>query len=614
MAGRTLGAALRATLKRSARSPAILRPMHLIAWPLPSSASTVRDFSISVSSLPPKANATAPSIDVDHMHAAYAKLQKLCDDNDFAGVVKEVASYYRPLVQTLEGHAAHAAFDPIMTARVEQEAMTLLVKYRQHEAATLLYENLQDMTAASPLVKPTRRTMSFLVGMLSFQHAHADVEAAMDFALGHGVYPTESMNASYLKALISTKQLDKAAAFWRQLSDANGPRNTSGYRQALYLFQTIKSFKDMKRIADDIELHGIKLRELDYQNLMLGLAAGFQNDQEDSVDGVEYAEAVLTLFDNMQRFDGLSPSLVPLYVVAMEARNYLGEFDEALAVHAQCEALTTEGSSALARPLVQTYIGLHQSERILPLIVSSLAEKKVVNASAMAAKLMVEMAKQDQVPALLEFLEACPVFHVTFYSDEDAKRVLHTLARSTHVSQVELWSLLEPRLPLLNVTTPFWWWQLVNFVDNARRWRLLQLMLEAPNAVTSPAKLENILKGCVRRALKDKVPDAAADEEDEDAVDAWAFVVYLGERLGSKKTFVLQHLVTAYAETNQHAKAIETFREFHRKCVQGDQIVTSPWPYVSAKRSLLALGYEAEANQVDTILALQHKAIHTASS
>ncbi|KDO16307.1 hypothetical protein SPRG_18155, partial [Saprolegnia parasitica CBS 223.65] len=211
MAARTLGAALRATLKRSARSPAMLRPMHLVARPLTSSASAVRDFSLS--SLPPKAkNATSPSIDVDHMHAAYAKLQKLCDDNDFAGVVKEVASYYRPLVQSLEGHAAPAPFDPVMTARVEQEAMTLLVKYRQHEAATLLYENLQDMTAASPLVKPTRRTMSFLLGMLSFQHAHADVEAAMDFALGHGVYPTESMNASYLKALISTKQLDKAAA------------------------------------------------------------------------------------------------------------------------------------------------------------------------------------------------------------------------------------------------------------------------------------------------------------------------------------------------------------------------------------------------------------------
>ncbi|OQR83489.1 hypothetical protein ACHHYP_14646 [Achlya hypogyna] len=586
-----------------------MRPSFHPLPSLPPAAHPVR--SISVTSVPPKNKASAPTIDIAEVNKVYSKLQALYDNNDFTGVVREVASWYRPLVQSLEGHPTSQPFDPVLTARVEQEAMTLLVKGRQHEAAMLLYHNLQDMTAASPLVKPTRRTMSFLVGMLSFQNAHADVVAAYNFATSHGVYPTESMNASYLKALISSKQFENAQVFWRHLVESNGPRNTAAYRQALYLFSNIRSFKDMKQMAEDIELQGIKLREIDYQNLLVGLAAGFEDTPDDSDDGVEYAETVLQLFDNMQRYDGITPTLPPVYVAAMDARNYLGEFTEAQAIYTQFQSLASEPSSLLERPLVQTYIGLRQTDRILPRIEAALAEKKVAHASAMASKLMTEMAKQNQAAALLDFLQSCPVFPVAFTTEADARRVLHTIARSTHLNQVELWSLLEPRLPLLNLHTPFWWWTLVDFVDNARRWRLLQLMLEAPSAVTSQAKLENILKGCARRALKDKSPLTAGGDDDEDAVDAWAFVVYLGERLTSKKTFVLQHLVTAYAATHQHTKAIETFREFHARCVAGDQIVTSPWPYVSAKRSLLALGYEAEAKQVDTILALQHQAIHS---
>ncbi|KDO29779.1 hypothetical protein SPRG_04895 [Saprolegnia parasitica CBS 223.65] len=317
----------------------MLRRMRHIAQPLLSRASTVRDFTLS--SLPPTANhATAPSIDVARMHA---KLQRLCDDNDFAGIVEEVAAYYRPLLQPLEG----TAFDPVMTARVEEEAMALLAKYLQQDAATLLYENLQAMTAASPLVQPTPCTMSFLMSMLS----STDVEAAMDLALGRGVDPTALMNASYLEALISTKQLAKAAAFWRQLSDANGPRNPSGYHQAIDLFQTLQSVKDLKRIADDIVLHRIPLCELDYQNLMLGLAAGYQN-KNDQANGAKYAEAVLMLLDNMQRVDSLSPSLGPIDVITMDARNYLGA----------CDAATTTSTSLLVDAAPTNDVALHNGE------------------------------------------------------------------------------------------------------------------------------------------------------------------------------------------------------------------------------------------------------------
>ncbi|OQS00066.1 hypothetical protein THRCLA_06259 [Thraustotheca clavata] len=604
MAARTfLSAVLRSSLKRSVRPYAISSLVNgAVSVPLRDSSVLLQVRQASVKTSPPKEV-------IEVKNPVHDKLRSLCDQGNYSEVVKEVASFYRPLVEQLEGREPKCDFDPNLTAKVEQEAVTLLVQRRQHEAAMLLYENLQDMSAASPLVKPTRRTMSFIVGMLSYQNLHADVQAAYAFAEGHQVYPTESMNASYLKALIATKQYENAAMFWRNLCQSNSPRNMASYRQALYLFSTLKSFKDMKQIADDVELHGIKLRELDYQNLLVGLSAGFQNDQEDSEDGVEYAESVLQLFDNMQRFDGINPALPRIYSCAMAARNYLGEFEEALDVYKQFQSVYTGESTLIESELVYTYIGLHQTASIQTEITQALKDKKITKANAMATKLMTEMAKQNQEDALFDFLKSCPLFTVNFPSEEDGKRILHTIARSTHFNQVELWSFLESKLPLLNLKSPFWWWQFVSFVDNARRWRLLQLMLESPQAVVSQAKLENLLKGCVRRTLKDKT-SGEQNDDDEDTIDAWAFVVYLGERLQSKKTFVLQHLVTAYSSTNQHAKAIETFREFHRKCVQGDQIVTSPWPYVSAKRSLLVMGYEAEAKQVDTILELQHQAIN----
>ncbi|KAF0755328.1 hypothetical protein AaE_005010 [Aphanomyces astaci] len=110
-----------------------------------------------------------------------------------------------------------------------------------------------------------------------------------------------------------------------------------------------------------------------------------------------------------------------------------------------------------------------------------------------------------------------------------------------------------------------------------------------------------MLKNCARRVGPDDV-------------EGHAFVVYVAKRLGTRNELTpaqLEALVTAYSLTNDHASAIATFRQLHKLNLSSKQPPTQATvtAYESARKSFVHLGYNAEANQIDAILTLQHHVV-----
>ena len=105
-------------------------------------------------------------LNYDRINAVKKSLAEMCENQDFSGVVKEVASQYQPLVAQLEDDVSqeNTVFHAGETARIEEEAIALLVQNGQFDLALLLYENLKEMAYASELVQPLRKTFSFIVG------------------------------------------------------------------------------------------------------------------------------------------------------------------------------------------------------------------------------------------------------------------------------------------------------------------------------------------------------------------------------------------------------------------------------------------------------------------
>jgi hypothetical protein len=417
---------------------------------------------------------TAPgSTDFEVIQGIRDQLKQLCDKKDYTAMVQMVGDSYAPLLREMMSEdradvetpqAANLTFNPKMTALVEAEAMALFVINQQHDAATFLYNNIREMASAFPhLVKPARDTLSFAVGMFEFRQESHEVLAAFEFATSMAVYPTDSMNASYLKHLMILKQFETAAAYWRGLVATQGPRNAYAYRAAIQIFAHLQDFVEMKSILEDIELHGtIKLREVDVEYAMKALRAGFEGANETRADGPLYAEAILDLFEHLETFEGVSVTRRSILAAAMAARNYLGEYHDAWQLYQRLPT-NAVGVAVMSPPfferlLVHTLIGLERTDEIVPRALQHIAAEQPVQASALLGELILEMAKQDQTEAFIRVLETWTVHlskekhpvskdtknhrvdvRVIWHDDNDAALVYNFIAKDDVVTNDKQW-------------------------------------------------------------------------------------------------------------------------------------------------------------------------------
>ncbi|RHY33442.1 hypothetical protein DYB32_009046 [Aphanomyces invadans] len=553
-------------------------------------------------------------------------MRNMCNRGEFAAVVQEVAKLYQPLASALQSSGSpnkrktkstealpssnsHVLFNPDMTAHVESEAMALLVQHRATDAALLLLDNLQEMAAASSDVKPKRQTMSFILGMLTFNRRFPQVLAAYDFATSLSIFPTESMNANYLGALVRTTQFYNAAKAWRKLSAQNCPRGVYAYREALHIFSTLRDAKEIMAILDDVEVHGIKLREIDYARAMTGLSSAIDEDA-DKGHASDCADLILDLYDKMQTFESITPISPQLFGSVMEAAVYMKDYDKALAVYQDYSSLPTaqrtKGVDHVSGPLIYALLGSDRRDEALGLLAAAHAQKNEVEASAIAGRLAFYYASNGLDADLMAFLAECPQpLRLHYRNDKELLTVLHKVTRTAQMHEVDLWTFLLNHKQLLHLDVRLWWWKLLMLAEGAKKWRLMRLMLSDQSSNTSgvkPQQWRAMLKNCARRVTPNDV-------------EGYAFIVYVAERMGGldKGHFTLpqlQALVTAYSQTNDHANAIAVFQHLHKLC-SGDKDATPPTAatYESAKKSFLALGYDAEANQIDAILKLHQQVV-----
>ncbi|RHY95348.1 hypothetical protein DYB37_004849 [Aphanomyces astaci] len=552
-------------------------------------------------------------------------MRDLCNRGEFAAVVQEVAKWYQPLASALQagGHhrikrqskattappplsSSQVLYNAEMTAQVESEAMALLVQHRATDAALLLFDNLHEMATASSLVMPKRQTMSFILGVLTFNRQFSRVLRAYDLSTSLSIFPTESMNANYLSALVRTTQFDVAASAWRTMCARKYPRGLYAYREAMHIFSTLNDAKEIMAILDDVDIHGIKLREVDYARAMLGLASAIRADVDQSYAS-DCADLILDLYEKMQTFENIPPTSPELFGSVMEAAVYIHDFDMAVTVYEDFGRLPYRAKSVdyISGPFVEALISSGRSNKAMDMLQKAHAQKHHLKASTIAGRMTFYYASRDLDADLMAVLAACPPsLRLIFRSDKEAMTVLHKVTRTTTMHEVDLWTFLAGRKELLSLDTHLWWWKALNMAEGAKKWRLLRLMLTdplCPPHVVKPQQWRSMLKNCARRVGPDDV-------------EGHAFVVYVAKRLGTRNELTpaqLEALVTAYSLTNDHASAIATFRQLHKLNLSSKQPPTQATvtAYESARKSFVHLGYDAEANQIDAILTLQHHVV-----
>ncbi|KAF0694199.1 Aste57867_14903 [Aphanomyces stellatus] len=548
-----------------------------------------------------------PKVNLEVFKKTQQELKHMCAHKDFAAVVQRVATMYQPLVTSRQGtDGSSVSFDPFMTARVEQEAVALLVQHHATDATVVLFENLQDMTALSDTVRPTRQTMSFLVGFMNFQRDFPVVLDTYRFAESLQIYPTESMNAAYLKALGMTGEIHEAAAAWRAFVEKNYPRDGYAYSEALKTFATLGESNEIRTLVDDMDLNGIKMRSFDYLHAIEGLATTLdKGDDDDEEATIEHAEMILDLYDKMQTYDNIAPATMPPLVAnVIRACAKLDDMDKAATVYADFEAarqvpgqrrtsgrdknlVTVAFADALLRGGHVTRV-----DTILETLCREQRTKKEANGFASYVSLHHAKAR-DGGAALVAFLRACPRgLELKFESDRDSSIVLGALGETTALNDADLFAFVESHESLLGVARGrFLWWRLVEKAEKPKRWRFMQLMLGTLDDTTTAKWRHKRLANTAARVGPDDV-------------HGHAFVAFLGRDLsGDLRTRdVLLALVVAHSRTNDHEQAIRTFHELaSRPNTDPTRIKASALE--SAHKSFLALGRSVEAKHVEEILA-----------
>ncbi|CAK4082617.1 unnamed protein product [Aphanomyces euteiches] len=536
----------------------------------------------------------------DPVDDAKQSIQALCARGDYAAVVESVALWYQPLVNHLQGTQDVAAFQPDKTARVEQEAVALLVQQRAVDAVMILFENIQEMTSASPLVRPTRQTLSFLIGLFHTEKKYDLVVDTYAFAESMSILPTESMNASYLKALVMQNKVQDARSTWLHLCKNNLPRGVYAYREALHLFDKLRDASTVQSILEDMELHGIKMREIDYFRAIHGLSASLRQDGE-APAAEEHAELILDLYNKMQTFESLDPTMPLLFHDVIHASLYLHDDDKAVEVHEALMRLPHDKRNHFVTDALVAALLEREQISLVETLFRSASARDSKQGAAIAKQLMVHFATNGQIQPLFAFLETCPAMKIRFHDDESALKVLRAVASTKDMDDIALWHFLAPRFPQLGLTVNFWWWNMLSIAQDANRWRLATLMVDAKadNAAAMQPQLRSQLMQCGSRILDDPQPDRLA----------CAFVLALVDKVLEKQVDDLALVVRASMLTNDHKKAIAAFKALHKaRGSDGELVRSHVAAYKCAQESFRALGFDQQADQIDEILALEDQA------
>ncbi|KAH9070064.1 hypothetical protein Ae201684P_002436 [Aphanomyces euteiches] len=492
----------------------------------------------------------------DPVDDAKQSIQALCARGDYAAVVESVALWYQPLVNHLQGTQDVAAFQPDKTARVEQEAVALLVQQRAVDAVMILFENIQEMTSASPLVRPTRQTLSFLIGLFHTEKKYDLVVDTYAFAESMSILPTESMNASYLKALVMQNKVQDARSTWLHLC----AKSTTSER----------------------------------------FIASLRQDGE-APAAEEHAELILDLYNKMQTFESLDPTMPLLFHDVIHASLYLHDDDKAVEVHEALMRLPHDKRNHFVTDALVAALLEREQISLVETLFRSASARDSKQGAAIAKQLMVHFATNGQIQPLFAFLETCPAMKIRFHDDESALKVLRAVASTKDMDDIALWHFLAPRFPQLGLTVNFWWWNMLSIAQDANRWRLATLMVDAKadNAAAMQPQLRSQLMQCGSRILDDPQPDRLA----------CAFVLALVDKVLEKQVDDLALVVRASMLTNDHKKAIAAFKALHKaRGSDGELVRSHVAAYKCAQESFRALGFDQQADQIDEILALEDQA------
>lgn len=238
-------------------------------------------------------------------------LNTLAAQRDFASLVQSVVDCYKPLYAQrpsladavtpqlpplIDAHVTTAKYQPqrfndAVTKATEQEVLSLLVVARQGPLAAAVFEHrraLAQHLQTSPMVLSSvatgdqdddsdtaevldlshhfRSFYSFGMGAYSLLNAHATNIALYDEVVAaEAAYPTANMNASYLKALLTTRQPPAdVRAFYADVATHSRPTNVFFYRQMLFFASAQHDGSLALQLLDDMKMKGHKLRSEDY--------------------------------------------------------------------------------------------------------------------------------------------------------------------------------------------------------------------------------------------------------------------------------------------------------------------------------------------------------------
>lgn len=480
-------------------------------------------------------------------------MQKLAQERKFDHIVKTVYDCYAPLYaqqpalvgatssltkffdeKSVDTKYQPRLFNDTLTKITEQEALALLVSAKQGPLAVAVFEHRRELARrlGSPLIVPGDSVMgdteidlashfrsfySWGMGAYNLANNHDKIFALYQEALDAGVYPTVSMNASYLKSLISKRRSEDVLAFYQDVLKHNRPTNVFFYRNMLFFANISHNAGLLLQLLDDMKIKGFKLRADDYLNAIKTFDDRYylkpmksknrheemlttpldnystcverMHDQEDHPELYQDLEdavhSVVALFEEMVEEERITPTHEQFFPRAISAAVYLGEFEKAISfleLHGKhCETPLHHSGVRMA---VNAFLLLDEPGKAWTLVRRAFP-KLDQREFAHVANILEYLCIKNNMREVVSLLDDAKKLQILpFFSNNTVKILLPALIRNVDtVSDEQLWEIVAKFEKVFNVRSkPYAFSQFLNECCFRKRLSAAKIALQARDA------------------------------------------------------------------------------------------------------------------------------------
>lgn len=382
------------------------------------------------------------------------------------------------LVVARKGALARAVFDHRRALAAQLEATPVVVAASDSSASVL-----DDTRAPLDLSRHLRSFFSWGMGAYSLAHAHDAMLALYDDALAANVYPTASMNASYVRALVTLRRpASDVLAFYKNVLEHARPTNVFFYRQLVFFASVQHDTGLLLALLDDMKVKGFKLRAEDYEHAIrafddryyLTLRQSRSTTRRDTAAALDQqlttpldtyascvarvreldddpelfqdldaaAHSVLALFDEMVDDERLVPTNESVFPRVIAAAVYAREYRKALAYVARFETLFPDATlhHAGVRMAVNAHLLLDEPAQAWAFVRKTYARFEQ-REFAHVANIVEYLCATHNAPELCRVLDDAKAMRILpLFSNSTVKILLPALIRSVEsLSDDALW-------------------------------------------------------------------------------------------------------------------------------------------------------------------------------